>query len=40
MNFDPIDLYEEASLAVLSVDGNFCTRILARYDMLVKERKI
>ncbi len=31
MKFDPIYLSEEASLGVLSVDGNFCTRIIVKY---------
>jgi len=39
MKFDPIYLSEEASLGVLSVDGNFCTRILSAKYAKVKESR-
>ena len=38
MNFDPIYLSEEASLGVLSVDGNFCTSILTEKYVKVKHK--
>lgn len=39
MNFDPIYLSEEASLGVLSADGNFCTRIVAGCTKLSQEKR-
>ena len=39
MKDDPVYLSEEASLGVLSVDGNFCTGIVARYTKLSQENQ-
>ncbi len=38
MKDDPIYLSEEASLGVLSVDGNFCRRILTEKYAKVKHK--
>jgi len=38
MKFDPFYLSEEASLGVLSADGNFCMGIIARYNKSSKEK--
>ena len=37
MKFDPDYLSEEASLGVLSVDGNSCSRIIVKYKKKIKE---
>ena len=39
MKDDPVYLSEEASLGVLSVDGNFCTGILTEKYVKVKENR-
>ncbi len=40
INFNTVYLSEEASLGVLSADGNFCIGIVTGYTMSVKESEI